>query len=169
MFFGFGAGADLKNSTMNIANASQGGLSLPNRDYYDKDDAKSKEIREKFVEYMTNMFKLLGDAPETAAANAKTVMTIQNRLALASKRPVEFRNPEARYNIKTLAEAAQLTPGFSWENYMKTRSVPAVTKLNIGQPDFFAEFNKVLNDVSLNDLKTYMRFMVVNAAAPRLS
>jgi putative endopeptidase len=169
MFFGFGAGADLKNSTINIANVSQGGLSLPNRDFYDKTDAKSVETRQKFVDYMTNMFKLLGDSPETAAANAKTVMTIQNRLALASKRPVEFRDPEARYNIKTLAEAGQITPNFSWENYMKARSVPAVTQLNIGQPDFFAEFNRVLNDVSLADLKTYMRFMVVNTAAPRLS
>jgi len=169
MFFGFNAGADLKNSTMNIANASQGGLSLPNRDFYDKDDEKSKEIRQKFVEYMTNMFKMLGDDAEEAAANAKTVMAIQNRLALASKRPVEFRNPEARYNIKTLAEAAQLTPSFSWENYMKARAVPAVTQINVGQPDFFKEFDRVLSETSLDDLKTYMRFMVVNAAAPRLS
>ncbi len=169
MFFGFGAGADLKNSTMNIANASQGGLSLPNRDYFDKDDDNSKKIREKFVEYMTNMFKLLGDAPETAAANANTVMTLQNRLAMASKRPVEFRNPDARYNKKTLTEAAQITPGFSWENYMKARAVPSLTELNIGQPDFFKEFDKVLTETSLNDLKTYMRFMVVNSAAPRLS
>ena len=169
MFFGFGAGPDLKNSSMTIANANQGGLSLPNRDFYDKDDAKSKEIREKFVEYMTNMFKMLGDNPDAAASNAKTVMAIQNRLALASKRPVEFRNPEARYNIKTLAEAAQLTPNFSWESYMKARNAPAVTQINVGQPDFFKEFDKVLADTSLDDLKTYMRFMVVNAAAPRLS
>ena len=169
MFFGFGASADAKNSSMTIANANQGGLSLPNRDFYDKTDPKSVEIREKFVDYMTNMFKLLGDSPEAARANAKTVMAIQNRLALASKRPVEFRDPEARYNIKTLSEAGQLTPNFSWENYMKARSVPAVEKFNIGQPDFFKEFNAVIADVPLADLKTYMRFMVVNAAAPRLS
>jgi putative endopeptidase len=169
MFFGFGGGADLKNSNMTIVNANQGGLSLPNRDYYTKDDAKSKEIREKFVGYMTNMFKLLGDAPETAAANANTVLTIQTRLARASKAPQEFRNPDARYNKKTLAEAAQITPDFSWENYMKVRGVPAVSELNVGQPDFFKEFDKVIKEVPVNDLKTYMRFMVVNTAAPRLS
>ncbi len=169
MFFGFGAGADLKNSTMNIVNASQGGLSLPNRDYYTKDDDKMKETRQKFIEYMTNMFKLLGDSPETASANAQTVMRIQNRLANASKAPQELRNPDARYNKKTLADAAQITPGFSWDNYMKARAVPAVTDLNVGQPDFFKELSKVLTETSLNDLKTYMRFMVVNAAAPRLS
>jgi putative endopeptidase len=167
MFFGFGSGADAKNSTMNIVNASQGGLSLPNRDYYDKED--TKEIRAKFVEYMTNMFKLLGDAPDAAAANAAIVMAIQNRLALASKRPDEFRNPDARYNKKTLAEAAQLTPGFSWENYMKARAVPPITELNVGQPDFFKELDKVLTETPIGDLKTYMRFMVVNASASRLS
>ncbi len=169
MFFGFGSGADLKNSTMNIANASQGGLSLPNRDYYTKDDKKMQETRQKFIEYVTNMFKLLGDAPETASANAQTVMNIQNRLAKASKAPEEFRNPDARYNKKTLTEAAQITPGFSWDNYMKARAVPPVTDLNVGQPDFFKELDKVLTETSLADLKTYMRFMVVNSAAPRLS
>ncbi|MBS1793571.1 MAG: M13 family metallopeptidase [Acidobacteria bacterium] len=167
MFFGFGAGADQKNSTMNIANASQGGLSMPNRDYYDQE--KTKKVRDAFVPYVTNMFKLLGDAPDKAAANAATVMAIQSRLAKASKRPDEFRNPEASYNKKPLAEVAQLTPDFSWEAYMKARNTPAVTEINIGQPDFFKEFDNVLKETPLADLKTYMRFMVVNAAAPRLS
>ncbi|MBK8147318.1 MAG: M13 family metallopeptidase [Acidobacteria bacterium] len=169
MFFGFGAGADLKNSNMNIANASQGGLSLPNRDFYDKDDAKSKETREKFVAYMTNMFKLLGDTPEAAAANSKTVMDVQMRLALASKRPVELRNPDARYNKIKLTDAAAITPNFSWDDYLKARGVAPITELNFGQPDFFKEVNKMLTETALADLKTYMRFMVVNAAAPRLS
>lgn len=167
MFFGFGAGADLKNSTMNIANASQGGLSLPNRDYYDQED--TKPIREKFVEYITNMFKLLGDSPEIAATNANTVMTIQSRLATASKRPVEFRNPDARYNKISLTDAAKITPNFSWTEYMTARNVPAVADLNVGQPDFFKEFDKVISETPINDLKIYMRFMVVNSAAPRLS
>jgi putative endopeptidase len=87
--FSFGGGADLKNSSMVIVNAGQGGLSLPNRNYYTDSDAKSVETRQKFVEYMTNMFKLLGDKPETAAANAKTVLDIQMRLAKASLDPVD--------------------------------------------------------------------------------
>ena len=85
--FRFGGGSDLKNSSMVIANAGQGGLSLPNREYYTKTDEKSVETREKFVEYMTNMFKLLGDKPEKAEANAKTVMDIQMRLAKVSLPP----------------------------------------------------------------------------------
>ena len=169
MFFGFGGGADAKNSTLNIANANQGGLSLPNKEFYTKDDAKSKETREKFVQYMTNMFKLLGDSPDKAAANANTVMKIQNRLAMASKAPVELRDPDKRYNKMTVADANKLTPNFSWTDYMKVRGVPAINDLNIGMPDFFKEFDKMMADTNIEDLKTYMRFMIVNAAAPRLS
>lgn len=167
--FGFGGGADLKNSSMVIANASQGGLSLPNRDYYTNNDAKSKETREKFVEYMTNMFKLAGDSPENAAANAKTVMDIQTRLANASLPPVELRNPDNRYHKMSLTEAQKISPNLSWEAYMSARGVPTVTEINIGQPAFFEEVNKMLTDVSTDDWKTYLRWMTINDAAPLLS
>ena len=169
VLFGFGGGADAKNSTLNIANASQGGLSLANRDYYTKEDPKSAETRAKFVEYMTNMFKLLGDNADQAAMNAKTVMAIQTRLANASKSPVELRDPEKRYNKKTLAQLAELTPNFSWADYMAVRGVPPVTEINVGQPDFFVEANKMFADVPLDQWKTYMRWMVLNSSANRLS
>lgn len=169
MFFGFGGGADAKDSTKNIANANQGGLSLPNKEFYTKDDPKSKETREKFVQYMTNMFKLLGDSPDQAAANANTVMKIQNRLAMASKAPVELRDPDKRYNKMSVADANKLTPNFSWNDYFKVRGVPAINDLNIGMPDFFKEFDKMLTDTNVEDLKTYMRFMIVNGSAARLS
>jgi putative endopeptidase len=167
--FGFGGGPDVKNSSMNIANASQGGLSLPNRDYYTKDDAKSQETRAKFVEYMTNMFKLLGDSEAEAAANAKVVLAIQTRLAKAALTPVELRNPDNRYNKMTVAAAQEKTPNFSWTTYMTARGVPPVTELNIGQPKFFEEMNLMLKEVSLADWKTYLRWMTVNSAAPSLS
>ncbi|MEZ5427552.1 MAG: M13 family metallopeptidase [Pyrinomonadaceae bacterium] len=167
--FRFGGGPDLKNSSMVIANASQGGLSLPNRDYYTKDDAKSKEIREKFVAYMTNMFKLLGDSPDQAAANAKTVMEIEMRLANASLPPVELRNPDNRYHKMSLADAQKLSENFNWQEYMSARGVPVVTELNIGQPAFFEELNKMLADVPVADWKTYFRWTVIDNAAPFLS
>jgi putative endopeptidase len=169
VLFGFGAGADAKNSSLNIANASQGGLSLPNRDFYTKDDPKSVETRTKFVEYMTNMFKLLGDDANTAAENAKTVMTVQTELANASKSPVELRNPEARYNKKTLAQLSEMTPNFSWTDYMTVRGVPPVQEVNIGQPAFFEEVNKMMTGVSIDQWKTYLRWMVLNSSANRLS
>ncbi|HQU84260.1 MAG TPA: M13 family metallopeptidase [Pyrinomonadaceae bacterium] len=166
--FGFGGGADAKNSAMNIANASQGGLSLQNRDFYTKDDPKSVETRAKFVEYMTNMFKLLGDDQATASANAQTVMKIQMRLALASKAPVELRNPEARYNKRTLAQLAEMTPNFSWTEYMSIRGVPAVQEINVGQPAFFTEVNKMLTEVPVAEWQTYFRWMLLNSSASRL-
>lgn len=169
VLFGFGAGADAKNSSMNIANASQGGLSLPNRDFYTKDDSKSVETRQKFVEYATNMFKLVGDSPEKAAANAQTVMAIQTRLAQASKSPVELRNPEARYNKRTLSQLAEMTPNFSWTDYMAARGVAPVTEINVGQPAFFSEVDKMMSDVPLDQWKTYLRWMTLNSAAGRLS
>lgn len=167
--FNFGVGADAKNSTMYIVNAGQGGLSLPNRDFYTKDDPKSVETRAKFVEYMTNMFKLVGDDADKAAKNAQTVMTVQTRLANASKAPAELRDPQKRYNKKTLAELAQMTPNFSWTDYMAARNVPAVSDINVGQPDFFAEVSKMLKDVSIEEWKTYLKWMAINSSAPRLS
>src|SRR6478735_2725587 len=92
VLFRMGGGPDAKNSNLVIVNAGQGGLSLPNKDYYTKMDARSVEIRVKFNDYMTNMFKLLGDNPDTAARNAQTVMDLQMRLANASKAPVDLRD-----------------------------------------------------------------------------
>ena len=169
VLFGFGGGSDLKNASMVIANAGQGGLSLPNRDYYTKDDDKSKETRLKFVEYAATMFKLLGDSPGTAAANAKTVMDIQTRLAGVSKAPVELRDPNSRYNKMTLANAAELTPNFVWADYIAARGVSPIAEINIGQPAFLKEMNRMLQEIPLADWKTYLRWSVINSAAPRLS
>ncbi|MFZ1702636.1 MAG: M13 family metallopeptidase [Pyrinomonadaceae bacterium] len=166
--FGFGAGADLKNTNSVIINAGQGGTSLGNRDYYTKEDAKSVEIREKFVEYMTNMFKLLGDKPEAAAAHAATVMHMQMRLAKAGMAPVELRNPNNRYNKITLAAAQELTPNLSWKAYMAERGVTPEAEINLGQPNFFKEVNAMLTSVPVDDWKVYFRFMALNAAADSL-
>jgi putative endopeptidase len=167
--FGFGGGPDLKDSNSVIANAGQGGLSLPNRDYYTNTDDKSVEIRAKFVEYMTNMFKLLGDSPDAAAANAKAVMDIQTRLANASLTPVELRNPDNSYNKIALAAAQEMTPNLSWQSYMAARSAPSVDQINLAHRKFFAEVNSMLKDTSIDNWKTYLRFMTLNSAAPRLS
>jgi len=167
--FSFGAGPDLKNSNAVIANAGQGGLSLPNRDYYTGTDEKSVETRAKFVEYMTNMFKLLGDSPDAAAANAKTVLEMQTRLANASLTPVERRNPDNNYNKITLSAANELTPNFSWTHYLTERAAPSFTEVNIAPPKFFTEVNAMFKDISVENWKTYLRWMTVNTASPFLS
>jgi len=167
--FRLGGGSDPKDSNNVIVNSGQGGLSLPNRDYYVKDDAKSVEIKGKFVEYMTNMFKLLGETPDTAAADAKTVMDIQMRLAKASTSPADLRDPDKNYNKIPLADAQAIIPNFSLTEYMQTRGMPAVTVINFGQPGFFKELNTMLTDVPVESWKTYMRWMVLNSSATGLS
>jgi putative endopeptidase len=166
--FGFFIGTDDKNSNSNIANVSQGGIGLPNRDYWFNDDAKSQETRQKYLEFMTNMFKLAGDSPQVAAANAKTIAMIQKRFASAAKPPVELRDSEANYNKKSLAELAQLTPNFSWADYLANRGVSSVKEVNVGQPKFFENFNKMLTDVSINDWKTYLRWAAIRGSASQL-
>jgi putative endopeptidase len=167
--FLFFADSDQKNSSMNIVNLYQGGLSLPNRDFYTKTDDKSKEIREKFLTHMTNMFTLLGEPSEAAKAHADTVMKIETRLALASKTPVELREAVENYHKMTLTEADAVTPNFKWEIFGKELGVPAFTELNIGQPDFFKEFNKMTTEVSPSDWKTYLRWRVLTRSAARLA
>ncbi len=166
--FNFGVGPDLKDSNAVMLNAFQGGLSLPNRDYYLNTDAKSVETRTKFVTHMTNMFKLLGDSAETAAANANTVLAMQTRLAKASLSQVELRNPDNRYNKIAFTSADALTPDFSWAEYAKLRGVPSQPDINIAPPKFFTEMNAMLKDVPVADWKTYLRWSVINSAAPML-
>lgn len=166
--FSFGAGADLKDTNSVILNAFQGGLSLPNRDYYLNTDAKSIETRAKFVAHMTNMFKLLGDSQEAAASNAATVLALQTRLAKASLSQVELRNPDNRYNKVAFSAAQSLTPELSWAEYMKVRSVASQPDINIAPTKFFTEVNAMLKDVAINDWKTYLRWTVINTTAPML-
>ena len=165
--FTFGVGVDLKDSNTVLLNVGQGGLSLPNRDYYTNTDPKSVETRAKFVEYSTNIFKLVGD--HAAAANAQRSLDIQTRLAKASLTPVERRNPDNNYNKISYAEMKQLTPSFSWDAYFAERGIPAVPQLNVAPPKFFIEFDAMVKDVSIADWKTYLRHMVVNAPAPGLA
>jgi putative endopeptidase len=165
--FGFGVGPDLKDSNAVLINVNQGGLSLPNRDYYTNVDAKSVETRAKFVEYATTMLKMVGD--DNAAANAAKILELQTRLAKASLTPVELRNPDNRYNKVTFEGANELTPNFAWAKYFAERGVPSVPDLNVSPAKFFTEFDAMLKEVSVEDWKTYLRFMLVNNAAPSLS
>lgn len=164
--FGFGAGPDLKSTNTMIVNAGQGGITLPNRDYYT--EARYAETRGKFVEYMTNMFKLLGNPPEAAAARAAKVLEMQTRLATASLTPVERRNPDNGYNKITVADAKALTPNFAWEVYFKERGVGTNYDFNVAPAKFFKEMNAMMADVGVEDWKTYLTWMVVNSAAPSL-
>jgi putative endopeptidase len=167
--FNFGSDQDRRDASEVIAGAYQGGLGLPDRDYYTKPDDDSKKIRDQYVAHLTKMFGLMGDDPAKAAANAKTVVALETRLAEASMTRVERRDPDKTYNRKSLAELAQLTPNFSWTAYLKELGAPPVPALNIGQPKYFEAVNKELLATPLPQWKTYLRWQLVHAAAPSLS
>lgn len=166
--FSFGVGPDLKDSNSVMLNANQGGLSLPNRDYYTNVDDKSVETRAKFMEYVTQVFVLLGGNREAAAANAATVMAMQTKLADGSLTPVELRNPDNRYNKVSFETAKALAPDMNWNAYLAARSVTPSGDLNVSPPKFFTTLNSLVKETSVEDWKTYLRWMTVNSAAPFL-
>jgi putative endopeptidase len=167
--FGFGSVPDFKNSSQMIAVAHQGGLGMPDRDYYLREDDHSKQLREGYVKHVAKMFELSGDAPDKAAAEAKTVMALETSLAKASRTRVELRDPEKNYNKMTLAELKGLTPDWSWAGYMQAVGSPSVVEINIGQPDFFKELDRQLSATPVADWKVYLRWHVIHNAAPALS
>ncbi len=168
VLFYFGSGQDDKDSTQVIGQAGQGGIGLPDRDYYTKDDDKSKQIRAQYVQHIAKMLHLAGDAPATAAAEANTVMAIETQIARQSKTRVERRDPEGNYHKMTPAELQSLTPDFSWQSYLRDIGFPDVREVNVGQPEFFQALDKQLTSVPLADWKTYLRWHVIHASVRAL-
>jgi putative endopeptidase len=163
VLFAFGSGADFKNAKQVIAQADQGGLSLPDRDYYVKDDPKSVELRKQYLEHVTNMFKLLGDAPDKAAAEATAVMNVETALAKGSGDRVERREPERVYHKMPVTEWQSLTPDFNFAKYLTNVGAPPLDSLNVAEPNFFKALGAELKSVSMDDLKTYLRWQLVHS------
>ncbi|MGC2695994.1 MAG: M13 family metallopeptidase [Candidatus Angelobacter sp.] len=166
--FGFGSGADFKNAKMVIGQADQGGLSLPDRDYYLKDDPKSVQERKAFEEHVTNMFKLLGDSPDKAAAEARAVLNIETALAKGSGDRVERREPERIYHKMSVADWQALAPSFNFRKYLTGVGAPSLDSLNVAEPNFFKALDAELKSVPLDDLKTYLRWQLVHSQADSL-
>src|SRR5437763_3756836 len=167
--FGFGANQDVKDSSQIIAQLVQGGLGLPDRDYYTNDDAKSKATREEYVTHVNRTFLLMGDSPGRAASEANTVMEIETKLAQNSLTRVQRRNPEANYHPMIKSQLLEMTPHFDWGRYFRTINLPEIAKINVGQPEFFKAADKLLTDIAVEDWKTYLRWHLVNAASSTLS
>lgn len=167
--FSYGSLPDLKNSSMVLAFAGQGGLSLPNRDYYTRTDDSSVKLREDFVKHVANMFQLVGDTPEQAAKNAQAVLAFQTRLAQNSRTPVALRDPTTQYHLMNPAQLKELTPAFSWEDYRSGAGAPVTGDINVAHPEFLTGVNKMVTEVPVADWKTYLRWHLITAAAPSLS
>src|SRR5580704_12824281 len=167
--FAFYSGADMHDSGETIAVLDQGGITLPDRDYYIKDDAKSVETRQKYVEHVAKMFELAGDKPEATAAEAKTVLAIESGLAKASMDRTARRDPKNRDHKMTVAVIAAADPNFDLTEYFADNGSPKFTSLNVGNPEFFKQVNEQLNTVPLDDWKVYLRWKTINTYAPGLT
>jgi putative endopeptidase len=167
--FAFGSTQDLDDSTQVIAEVGQGGLGLPDRDYYTRTDEKSKQLRDDYVAHITKMLVLLGDASEKAAAESQSVMSFETTLANASLSRVQMRDPHAVWHKMTIPQLEALTPGWEWEAYFRLRNAPSFAAINVEQPDFFREANRQLKEAPLEQWKSYLRWHVIHASAEQLS
>jgi putative endopeptidase len=169
MLFSAGSTQDPDNSEQEIAEIDQGGLGLPDRDYYTKDDAKTKEVRARYVEHVEKIFQLMGEDAKTAKKDAETVMRMETEMAKSQLTRVQRRDP---YNLKhkmKVAELQNLSPNFDWKAYFSEAHYPEFEILNVATPDYFKQVNSMLASATSADWKTYLRFHVVDAASPYLS
>jgi putative endopeptidase len=165
----FGPEPDLKDSSRMIGQLHQGGLGLPDRDYYLKTDEKTEAIRTAYRQHVEKMLTLLGEKPDEAAAHARTVLDFETRLAKASRTRVELRDPKANYHMMTLAELQSEAPGLAWKSYFDGIGLGDLKEVNVGQPAFFKEVGAMATSVPLEDWKTYLRWHLLNACADKLS
>jgi putative endopeptidase len=169
--FGFYASPDLKNASVHIAAVDQGGLSLPDRDYYLKTDPRSVELRTAYVRHMTNMFDLLAKSLNTSwdsKAKADAVLKFETALAQASMDRVLRRDPNARYHPMTVKDLPALTPGFQWNALLVDSHAPAFTRINVGNPEFFKKLTGILDWSSVDDLKSYLTWRLLSSSANAL-
>ena len=169
VLFAPGIGADEKDSETNIAQLYQGGLGMPDRDYYLLPDTRSKDLRARYEKHVAKMFTLLGDAPDKADAEAKTVLAFETDLAHNSKTRVDLRDPEGNYHKMPVADVFREAPGFDWKAYFKEFGAPEPGGIDVKQTEFIQHAAQVVQTGSLDDWKTYLRWQLIHATAPYLS
>ncbi|MFP4368886.1 MAG: M13 family metallopeptidase [Candidatus Kapaibacterium sp.] len=167
--FSVQASQDQKNSEMMILSLYQGGLGLPDRDYYTDDNEHFKEIRKKYVEHISNIFRLMGDSEDEAGKAAQTVMNIEIRLAEHSMTRKDMRDPHLTYNKMTVDALQSAAPNFSWANYFEQIGLENPAEIIVRQPGFFEEFSRMMDDVKLDGWKTYLRWNLINSMGTYLS
>ena len=168
-YFVFSSNQDFADSTSVIAFAGAGGLGLPDRDFYTKDDDKSRELRTRYAAHVARTFELLGDRPGAAGREAAKVMEIETKLARASLTRTQRRDPYQLFHKMDARGLKALTPGFDWDLYLKTAGLPGLNAFNVTEPEFFRELDRQWRSIALADIKTYLRWHAAHASAPFLS
>lgn len=166
---GLYAGPDDKNSSMNIVNIYQTGLSLPDRSYYLEDDERSKEIRAAYNNHLVKMFTLIGNSEAEATTHAANVFDLEKEIANFSKSRVELRDPQANYNKMTFEELQKLSPAIDWKKYFQTIGLNETGDINVGQTKYYTELSKLMTASKLEEWKSYLKYAIVHGAAAYLS
>jgi len=167
--FYFYPGQDEKNSNAIIANFYQGGLGLPDRDYYLSDDERSKDIRAKYIIHIGKMFELAGENAENAAKIADQIMQMETQLAKVSSTRLELRDPIKNYNKTNLDGLKKMVQKYDWDNYFKTLGLTKTDEINVCQPKFMKEMAAMTNNIAVEQWKTYFRWHTLHTAAAYLS
>lgn len=167
--FNFDAEQDLKNSEIVITWLDQGGLGLPDRDYYLEDTQRSKEIRNEYVKHIVKMFELIGFKNDVATQNSLTIMDIETKMAEASMSRLKRRNPNNIDHKMTMKELNELTPNLNWKRYFSQIGLGNIDALNIASPEFLTELNKMINEVNIDDWKIYLQWNLINRTANYLN
>jgi len=162
-FLGFGSQQDFKDASRNIAVATQGGLGLPEKDYYFRTGAKDEEIRKEYVQHITNMLRLLGTSESQAATEAAAIMKLETALAKVSLDVSAQRDPYNVYHKMPDKDLQALTPVFNWQRFYSTAGSSAFTEINVAEPEFFKGMNQVISDTDLPTIKAYLRWQLVSS------
>ena len=167
--FDFTSGQDAKDSAREIAQAVQGGLGMPDRDYYTKTDEASKKLRDQYVDHVAKMLTLLGEPAATASDHAKKILALETKLAEASRTRVQLRDPQKNYNKMAVSQLQKLTPDWKWSDYFKQINLLEPPNINVHQPEFFKTADDVFKSAPIEDWKAYLRWHLIDAAAAELS
>jgi putative endopeptidase len=167
--FNSGSTQDFKNSADVTAGIFQGGLGLPDRDYYTKTDEKSKGTRDEYIKHVARMFELMGDDAAKAASETQAVLALETKLAEASKTRVELRDNEKQYHRMPMAQMKDVAPTFDWLAYFQRIGLAAKADVNVAQPDFFKAMDGQLTATPIPDWQTYLRWKLIDTAAAGLS
>jgi putative endopeptidase len=169
VLFAFGSMPDPDNAKMATADADQGGLGLPDKDYYTRKDPKSEETRQKYVLHVARIFELLGDDAGAAGVRARAVMAIESDLASASLSRVDRRNPNLLHHKMTVSQFEALVPEFDFNMYFAAISAPQFTQMNVSVPEFYKNLSGLLRSTGLNDIKSYLTWQYATSYAAALS
>jgi len=165
VFFRFGSSPDFKEASKVIAEADQGGLGLPDRDYYVKQDDHSKKLRQDYVTHVQRMLRLSGLSPVASTEGAQAVLRIETEMAKAALDRVSRREPAKVYHKMVLGEVRELTPVFDWAVYLRDLQAPSFNDMNVAEPEFMKGVNELLTKAPLRDLRAYMRWHLLDASA----